>query len=167
MKVDNVMTVVLMAVAAAGMLFAQAQGQEPAGQEQASPATPAQEAADELVQGAGPIDYVAGASVTNIRGYAFAECRRLRSVVAEGATSVGQGAFLGCVALRSVSLPSVSGASLPRTAFLGCARLTEVRLPGVSLADAKTSGFPWQTPSQAVVFYLADGQFDRNGRKLD
>ena len=36
-----------------------------------------------------------------------------------------------------------------------------------TLAAAKASGLPWQTPARSVVFRLADGNYDRNGKKLD
>lgn len=125
----------------------------------------ADESVDGLVTGT-IAAYDAGPSVFVIRGSAFADCRALEVVRAASAVEVGQMAFRGCVLLREVYLPAVTN-GLPANAFAGCPRLEVVDLPLVTLDAARVSGFPWQTLSRAVVFRLADGSYDRNGKKLD
>ena len=125
----------------------------------------ADETADGLVSGA-VTAYDAGPAVTVVRGSAFADCRALEVVRAASAGEVGQMAFRGCVALREVYLPACTN-GLPASVFAGCPRLEVVELPLVTLAAAKASGLPWQTPARSVVFRLADGNYDRNGKKLD
>ena len=111
-------------------------------------------------------NYEAGLSVTNIRAYAFAECRGLETFRADFTTTLGRNALIGCTNLREIHLPSVTNVAYA-TMFSGCVRLENVYLPLIGIEAAKASGFPWQTPAKAVVFHLADGDFDRNGRKVD
>ncbi len=125
----------------------------------------ADESVDGLVSGA-ITAYDAGPSVVAIRGSAFADCRLLETVRAPSAGEVGQMAFRGCMSLREVYLPACTN-GLPAGVFAGCPRLEVVDLPLVTLAQARASGFPWQTPAKAVVFRFVDGEYDRNGKKLD
>ena len=110
--------------------------------------------------------YEAGPSVTNVRAYAFAECRRLETFRADFAVAIGRNALMGCVNLKDVSLPAVTNLAYATT-FNGCIRLENVNLPLIGIEAAKAGGFPWQTVSKKVVFHLADGDYDRAGRKID
>ena len=69
-------------------------------------------------------------SVTEVRSFAFCECRSLRSVVCAGSVShIGEQAFFECRNLTSVTL----GASVKRIeskAFGGCKRVSTVRYEG-------------------------------------
>lgn len=121
--------------------------------------------ADDLASGA-VVHYEAGPTVTNIRAYAFAECRSLESLRADFATTIGRNALMGCTGLREVRLPSVTNVAYATT-LNGCVRLENVYLPLVGVEAAKASGFPWQTTAKAVVFHLADGDYDRLGRRVD
>ena len=123
-------------------------------------------AIDDFVSGVGPIDYDAGYSVTNIRSYAFAECRQLMTFRAENAVKIGKGVFLGCINLKSVEFPSLTEVVNSGNIFTGCIKLESVRLPLMTIEQAKACGFPWQVPAKAVVFYLKDGTFDKNGKPL-
>ena len=116
---------------------------------------------------AGEVSYFeAGQSVTNIRAYAFAECRKLETFRADFALSLGRNALMGCTTLREVSLPAVTNV-VYATMFSGCVRLENVHLPQIGIEEAKASGFPWSTPARNVVFHFADGDYDRTGRKID
>ena len=121
---------------------------------------------DKLIAGTGPSYYEAGESVTNIRNYAFAECRQIEIVRADLAQTVGIAAFRGCVNLKEVNLPLVTTIAQSSAMFAGCISLVNVYLPQMDLTAAKAAGFPWQTPARAVVFHFKDGDYDKNGRKL-
>ena len=110
--------------------------------------------------------YEAGLSVTNIRAYAFAECRKLETFRADFATTLGRNALMGCTNLKTVILPAMTNIAYATT-FNGCVRLENVNLPLIGIEAAKASGFPWQTIAKGVVFHLADGDYDRTGRKID
>lgn len=121
---------------------------------------------DKLVAGIGPVEYEAGNIVSNIRNYAFAECRLIESVRADEARSVGIAAFRGCVNLKEVNLPLVTTIAPSSAMFAGCIGLVNVYLPSLDFNAAKAVGFPWQAPAKAVVFHLKDGQYDKNGKHL-
>lgn len=123
-------------------------------------------ALDALIGGYGPIFYEGGTSVTNIRNYAFAECRQITSIRADYAQTIGVAAFRGCVSLREVKLPLAVSITPTGAMFAGCISLENVYLDALDLAAAKAAGFPWQAPARAVVFHFKDGDYDKNGRKL-
>ena len=70
------------------------------------------------------------ASVTDVGGYVFADCRSLVSVTLPAATeNIGTGLFRSCTALTSVILPAAPERIFPE-AFYGCTALRSVRIPG-------------------------------------
>jgi len=121
---------------------------------------------DKLVAGIGPKIYESGEIVTNVRNYAFAECRQIETIRAGYAQIVGIAAFRGCVKLTEVDLPLVTTIVQSSPIFAGCINLVNVYLPMINLQEAKAMGFPWQCPARAAVFHFKDGDYDKNGRKL-
>lgn len=70
-----------------------------------------------------------GNSVTSIGDGAFLECINLTSVtISEGVTSIGNGAFFLCKSLTSVTLPD-SLTSIGESAFEDCASLASIIIP--------------------------------------
>ena len=73
-------------------------------------------------------------SITSIPSHAFALCTGLKTLaIPEGVTEIdsgnyGYGAFYGCTALTSVTLPSTITA-IGNNAFRGCSALTTVTIP--------------------------------------
>ena len=121
---------------------------------------------DQLVSGS--IETCAfGPAVTNVKAGAFAECRALQAFHGDYAQSVGAGAFRGCVSLEAVSLGVLTNLTGWSSMFAGCPKLLNVWLPKVGIEQARAAGLPFGTPANAVVFHLADGEYDRNGRKID
>ena len=106
-------------------------------------------------------------SVTNVRAGAFTECRALEACNLEYAQSVGVGAFRGCVGLETIYLGALTNLAGWASMLVGCPRLMHVHLPLVGVDAAKAAGLPFGTTARAVVFHLADGEYDRNGRKID
>ncbi len=71
-----------------------------------------------------------GVSVEYISGYAFANCRELKSVTIPGnVTTIGDQAFEGCAALTSVTIPN-SVTTIERSAFGWCGNLQDVYYAG-------------------------------------
>ena len=69
------------------------------------------------------------ATVTSVGEGAFADCKKLASVVFEnGATEIGASAFANCSALASVTLPA-NLETIGESAFENCVALTAVVLP--------------------------------------
>ena len=121
---------------------------------------------DQLVSGS--IETCAfGPAVTNVKAWACAECRALQAFNSEYAQSVGVGAFRGCVSLEVVFLGALTNLSGWASMFAGCPKLQNVWLPKVGIEQARAAGLPFGSPANAVVFHLADGEYDRNGRKID
>lgn len=108
-----------------------------------------------------------GPAVTNVKAGAFAECRALQAFHGDYVQSVGVGAFRGCVSLEAVSLGALTNLTGWTSMFAGCPKLLNVWLPKVGIEEARAAGLPFGTPANAVVFHLADGEYDRNGRKID
>ena len=69
-------------------------------------------------------------SVTTIGNGAFIYCSALTSVSMPSVTTIGDGAFYGCSALTSVSMPSVT--TIGNYAFMYCNALTSVSMPSVT-----------------------------------
>lgn len=72
--------------------------------------------------------------ITEIRAYAFFDCKLLRSFGAQYANVIGNRALSGCSVLESVSLPRLS--TIGTYAFAECPALTEVTLPQVKQIPA-------------------------------
>lgn len=152
----------MVAAFAVGMVFAQ----ETVSATETNDVPVVQTELDDFISGAGPVEYNSGYQVTTIRSFAFAESRLLQRVSAQSVTSIGRGAFLGCVSLKTVELPAITNVTTFGSMFAGCIKLEWVDLPQITIEQAKAAGFPWQTTARAVVFHLADGNYDKNGRKL-
>ncbi len=108
-----------------------------------------------------------GPAVTNVKAGACAECRAMRAFNSDYVQAVGVGAFRGCVSLETVYLGSLTNLSGWASMFAGCPSLLNVWLPKVGIEQARRAGLPFGSPANAVVFHLADGEYDRNGRKID
>lgn len=68
-------------------------------------------------------------TVTEIGGYAFADCENLKEVIIpESVTEIGYNAFYACTSIEDISLPS-SITEIGEEAFAACSGLTEVVLP--------------------------------------
>ncbi|MBQ7761371.1 MAG: leucine-rich repeat domain-containing protein [Clostridia bacterium] len=67
-------------------------------------------------------------TVTTFYGYNFIGCTGLEYVEIKAAPGIGDSAFYGCSALKTLILPN-STASIGNKAFEGCSSLTSVRLP--------------------------------------
>ena len=67
-------------------------------------------------------------SVTKIADYGFFGCSGLNILVSEGVKSIGMFAFLGCDALKSISIPEGTE-SIYTAAFLGCLSMETVTIP--------------------------------------
>lgn len=65
------------------------------------------------------------AGVTTVGEYAFYKCRRLQSVGTISATSIGNGAFMGCLVLSDVAV-SNKLQTVGANAFNGCAKITNL-----------------------------------------
>lgn len=123
---------------------------------------------DEFVAGTGPVEYVSGLSVTNVRNSAFADNRLIRKVVLPYAVDIGQGAFRGCLSLDEVQLPNLSSVAKLQGMFSGCYSLLNVYLGSIDFTEARLmNGFPWQAPNPGIVFHFRNGDYDRNGRKIN
>ena len=71
---------------------------------------------------------------------AFNGCTRLTSVtIAEGVTTIGQGAFNGCTGLTSVTIPA-SVTTIGNNAFQSCSGLTSITIPA-SVTSIGTQAF--------------------------
>jgi len=67
--------------------------------------------------------------VTDIGGFAFYNCHKLKSVtIPESVTSIGSAAFFGCSALTDVKIPD-GVTSIGANAFYGCSALVSVAIP--------------------------------------
>ena len=87
-------------------------------------------------------------AVTNVRAGAFTECRTLEA----------------CNLMYVGAVTNLTGWT---AMFAGCPRLKDVHLPLVGVDAAKDAGLPFGTTSRTVTFHLADGDFDREGRRID
>lgn len=122
--------------------------------------------ADEMVSGSGPASYVSY-TVETVRSSAFANVTAVTNIALDAATGIGNGVFVNCRALKTVSLASLADVSHLSGAFVGCAALENVYLPQVSFAPGTLAGFPWGVPATcAVKFHFANGVFDRRGREV-
>lgn len=75
----------------------------------------------------------------SIPEHAFSDMDKLRNVVLpEGVTTIGPGAFSGCAALESVTLPGVN--SIGEGAFDGCSSVTSVTVLGNPESEPATRG---------------------------
>lgn len=79
--------------------------------------------------------YTVPSTVKTIEGRAFADCINLETVILEGVTSIGFGAFEDCSALTSIDI-STNCESIGNYAFQGCKELTSITIP----ASCKTIG---------------------------
>lgn len=79
--------------------------------------------------------YTVLSKVKTIEGYAFADCINLETVILEGVTSIGFGAFEDCSALTSIDI-STNCESIGNYAFQRCKKLTSITIP----ASCKTIG---------------------------
>ena len=69
-------------------------------------------------------------SVTKIGGYAFADCKDLKSVtIPESVTSIDWYAFVNCSSLTAITIPS-SVTNIGDHAFFNCSNLASITIPG-------------------------------------
>ncbi len=94
-----------------------------------SPSNPLYNDADLYVNNALVTDLVIPQGVTEIKDYAFNNCKSLTSVtIPDSVTSIGQDAFYGCTSLTSVTIGN-SVTSISDNAFEYCTSLTSVTIP--------------------------------------
>ena len=86
------------------------------------------------------------------------------AVIPEGVTYIGNGAFMNCANLASVSFPSTLQ-HLDNNAFSGCAALTSVRLPA-SLASMSGNPFPTCNALTSITVDAANTKFYAEGNML-
>ena len=109
---------------------------------------------------------------TKVRDYAFISCTSLAHVsFSEGLTSIGWGAFDGCINLALTSLPagvtsikeyasqnctsltSITFKGTPNAivanAFNGCTNLTDIKVPW---AEGAVSGAPWGATNATITY---------------
>ena len=132
-------------------------------------------------------------SVTEIRGYAFIECTKLKSVtipnsiteigldtfrgcteltsikIPNSVTEIGSGAFSGCTGLKSVTIPN-GVTYIGGSAFLGCTGLTSITIPnGVNRINSMTfrncTGLTNITIPNSVTEIDSDAFLDCTGLK--
>ena len=66
-------------------------------------------------------------TVTSIGDWAFNKYRMVSVTIPNSVTSIGKGAFCGCISLKSITIPN-SVTSIEDNAFDGCSRLTSVTI---------------------------------------
>ena len=95
-----------------------------------------------VVNATANVDYtVVGQKEGYAIGYnAFKDAKVLQSVTLKGAnlTEIGQNAFSGCVALKSITLPA-SVKTVYEGAFSGCTQLTDVNVEGTNVVLQKNA----------------------------
>ena len=98
-------------------------------------------------------------SVTKIGVGAFQGCSALTSVSMPSVTTIGHWAFSFCSALTSVSMPSVT--TIGHWAFSGCSALTSVSMPSVTMIGDEAFGNcdGLTSVSMPSVTRIGDGAF--------
>jgi len=93
-------------------------------------------------------------SVTGIGGYAFADCKDLKSVtIPESVTSIDWYAFVNCTGLTAITIPS-SVTNIGEHAFFNCSNLAAITIPG----SVKTLGrFAFCDCSSLATATILDG----------
>jgi hypothetical protein len=94
------------------------------------------ETAGQIVDGT--ITEYSDSSVTEVRSYAFAECKSLLSVTLRSVTSITGYSFYYCTNLVTASIPNAT--DIGNSAFYGCANLALSSLPEI-LTAISTSAF--------------------------
>lgn len=126
-----------------------------------------QDTIDSFIGGTGPVSYESGPTLLSIRNSAFADNRVIKDVRADFVTTVGSGAFRGCISLETVRLDSVTDVSRFAGIFSGCGKLTNVFLQSIEFTDTiRSTGFPWGASNPGIVFHFKNGDFDRLGRMI-
>lgn len=121
---------------------------------------------DALITGTGPT--VVESDVTSVRNAAFSDDRGVRKIALNSATSVGSLVFRGCMALEEIELNALVDTSRLPGAFAGCPKLVSISLLSVSFNDGlKAVGFPWGVTNAEAVFHFSNGDFDRNGNRIN
>ncbi len=97
------------------------------------------------------------ASVTEIYGYAFADCINLKTVTfAENSqlASIGSYAFDGCTSLASITIPA-SVTSIGYGAFRGCTSLASITIPS---SVTKIGSYAFKDCSNLTIYCEAESQ---------
>ncbi|MBQ4344338.1 MAG: leucine-rich repeat domain-containing protein [Muribaculaceae bacterium] len=99
--------------------------------------------ADKLVlNGSEVIDLVIPNDITEIKAYAFYNCKGLTEVtIPNSVTSIGNFAFKGCTGLTSVTIPN-SVTSIGKDAFNNCTGLTTVNFNATNCTTMGSYGYP-------------------------
>ena len=112
-------------------------------------------------------------SVVDLRSYvesigegAFNGCDKLSEVRgSDNLKKIGEVAFIGCFALKGLSLPNVT--TIERGAFMGCVLLTDFSAPKVKTIEEKTFSGCSSLTSFAFdnITAIGEGAFARSGLK--
>jgi len=105
---------------------------------------------------------IIGNNITNIRDYAFRDCRSLINVtIPDSVRSIGVGAFFECIRLTSITIPD-SVTSIGDSAFYRCTSLTSITIPDsvTSISDnvfSHCAGLTGIIVSSENKVYKSDG----------
>lgn len=118
---------------------------------------------DGFITGSSPDTYTS--TVTNVRSYAFAGHRTIKKISLPSAVEVGPAAFIGCVSLEALELPSVVKLDSFTGIFSGCPKLRTVNLSSVDYNREKFPRFPWGA-NYSVRFTFRNGVFKADGTRV-
>ena len=105
---------------------------------------------------------VIGSNVKNMGKMAFRHCKKLQSVVIEGAVEIGEWAFSECDALKSVTLSNTLK-TIGKNAFYGCEKLKEVKFDGVENIGEYAFSYCQSLTSVEIpdtIKYIGNGAFE-------
>ena len=110
------------------------------------------------IPGSDNADYLVISGNGEMAEYAFRNWSQIKTVVMEeGVTTIGQGAFIGCISLTSVTIPA-SVTTIGQNAFCLCKGLTNVYCYAASVPSTNTDAFDYSNYNNATLHVLASAE---------